>query len=76
VPLWKRRGSGGLDAQANRVWKDLQTELAALSSNSVHREIAGTTHESLMNRRRDAQANSAAIRQVVEAVRSGQPPAH
>jgi pimeloyl-ACP methyl ester carboxylesterase len=68
--------SGELDAQANRVWKDLQTELAALSSNSVHREIAGTTHESLVNRERDAQATSAAIRQVVEAVRTGQPLAH
>ena len=68
--------SGELDAQANRVWKDLQTELAALSSNSVHREIAGTTHESLVNREHDAQATSAAIRQVVEAVRTGQPLAH
>jgi pimeloyl-ACP methyl ester carboxylesterase len=65
--------SGELDAQANRVWRDLQTELATLSSNSVHQEIAGTTHESLVNRERDAQATSAAIRQVVEAVRTGQP---
>lgn len=65
--------SGELHAQANRVWKDLQTEVATLSSNSVHQEIAGTTHESLVNRERDAQATSAAIRQVVEAVRTGQP---
>jgi hypothetical protein len=68
--------SGELDAQANRVWKDLQTEFATLSSNSVHQEIAGTTPESLVNRERDAQATSAAIRQVVEAVRIGQPLAH
>ena len=68
--------SGELDVQANRVWKDLQTELAALSSNSVHREIAGTTHESLVNTERDAQATSTAIRQVVEAVRTGQPLVH
>jgi pimeloyl-ACP methyl ester carboxylesterase len=65
--------SGELDAQANRVWKDLQSELATLSSNSVHREIADTTHESLVNRERDAQATSAAIRHVIEAVRTGQP---
>jgi hypothetical protein len=62
-----------LDAQANRVWKDLQSELVALSSNSVHQKIAGTTHESLVNREREAQATSAAIRQVIEAVRTGQP---
>ena len=36
----------------------------------------GTTHESLVNRERDAQATSAAIRQVVEAVRTGRPLAH
>jgi hypothetical protein len=60
--------SGELDARANRVWKELQTKLVALSSNSVRREIAGTTHESLVNSDRDAQATSAAIRQVVEAV--------
>jgi pimeloyl-ACP methyl ester carboxylesterase len=65
--------SGELDAQANRVWKDLQSEFVTLSTNSVHQEIAGTTHESLVNREPDAQETSAAIRQVVEAVRTGQP---
>ena len=50
------------------MWQGLQDELAALSSNSRHQHVVGTTHESL-----DAQATSAAISEVIAAVRSGQP---
>ena len=51
-------------------WLEMQDELAALSSESVHRVVDGATHESLLYERRDAQVTSAAIDQVVEAVRT------
>jgi pimeloyl-ACP methyl ester carboxylesterase len=54
-------------------WLELQGELAALSSNSVHRIVEGATHESLLSERRDAQVTGAAILEVVKAVRNGQP---
>ena len=55
------------------IWLELQDELAALSSDSVHRVVDGATHESLLNDQRDAQVSSMAILEVVEAVRNGQP---
>lgn len=51
----------------------MQEELATLSSDSVHHVVEGATHESLLYERRDAQASSAAIDQVVEAVRNNRP---
>ncbi|XXY48939.1 alpha/beta fold hydrolase [Sorangium sp. So ce269] len=62
--------TGELDAQANKVWKQLQGELVALSSNVSHRQVPATTHESLVHRQADARATVAAILQVVEAVRT------
>jgi hypothetical protein len=59
-----------LAAPAKQVWAELQAELAALSANSVHLTITGATHESLVYKRGDARATSAAILQVVEAVRT------
>ena len=59
--------------ETRRVLTELNREQAALSSNSVHRLIAGTSHTSLVNKREHAQATIDAIRQVVEAVRTGQP---
>ena len=55
------------------IWFDLQDELAALSSDSVHRVVEGATHTSLLDNQRDAQVTSRAILEVVEAVRTGQP---
>jgi hypothetical protein len=55
------------------IWLELQDELAALSSNSVHRVVEGATHASLLDDQRDAQVTSMAILEVVEAVRNGQP---
>ena len=55
------------------IWLELQDELAALSSDSVHRVVEGATHESLLYDQRDAQVTSIAILEVVEAVRNGQP---
>jgi pimeloyl-ACP methyl ester carboxylesterase len=51
----------------------LHAELATLSSNSIHREVAGATHGSLVHQHTHAQAAIDAIRQVVEAVRTHQP---
>ena len=51
----------------------MQDELAALSSDSIHRVVDGATHESLLYESRDAQVTSAAIEQVVEAVRTDRP---
>jgi pimeloyl-ACP methyl ester carboxylesterase len=57
---------------ARQAWAELQADLATLSSNRVHRTVAGATHESLVYSQRDARATVAAILQVVEAVRTNQ----
>jgi pimeloyl-ACP methyl ester carboxylesterase len=54
-------------------WFEMQVELAALSSDSIHRVVEGATHESLLYDKDDAQVTSAAIEQVVEAVRADRP---
>jgi pimeloyl-ACP methyl ester carboxylesterase len=51
-------------------WLKLQDDLVTLSPNSVHRVVEGATHTSLMYDRSDAQATSAAIVEVVAAVRN------
>jgi pimeloyl-ACP methyl ester carboxylesterase len=55
------------------AWLELQDELAALSSDSTHRVVEGATHVSLLYDPDDARATSAAIVEVVEAVRNDQP---
>jgi pimeloyl-ACP methyl ester carboxylesterase len=64
-------------------WLELQDDLATLSSNSMHRVVEGATHTSLVYDRSDAQATSAAIVEVVAAVRNDRtlarqnlPPSH
>jgi len=59
--------------QGGANWLERQRQLAALSSNRIHRIVAGADHESLAWGRKDAPVTSAAILEVVEAVRSGQP---
>jgi pimeloyl-ACP methyl ester carboxylesterase len=54
-------------------WMQLQKELAALSSNSIHIVVPGSTHSSFSFNPNDAHAASEAILQVVEAARTGQP---
>ena len=54
-------------------WLELQDELAALSPNSIHRVVEGATHVSLLYDKGDAKVSSAAIEQVVEAVRTDRP---
>ena len=56
--------------QAEPGWLELQDDLATLSSNSKHRVVKGATHTSLLYDRSDAQATSAAIVEVVAAVRN------
>jgi pimeloyl-ACP methyl ester carboxylesterase len=58
-------------ARFEPLWRQLQDELAALSTGAVHRTVAGATHGSLQTR--DAAVTSAAVGQVVQAVRTGQP---
>ena len=59
--------------QAEPSWLKHQDELATLSSNSIHRVVKGATHESLLYEQSDAQATSAAIDEVVAAVRNDRP---
>jgi pimeloyl-ACP methyl ester carboxylesterase len=54
-------------------WLKQQDKLATLSSNSIHRVVKGATHTSLLYERSDAQATSAAIVEVVAAVRNDRP---
>jgi len=54
-------------------WLKRQDDLATISSNSMHRVVEGATHTSVVYERSDAQATSAAIVEVVEAVRNDQP---
>jgi hypothetical protein len=51
-------------------WLEMQEELATLSPNSIHRVVEGATHVSLLYEEGNAQVTSAAIVQVVEAVRT------
>jgi hypothetical protein len=51
----------------------MQGELASLSSNSIHHVVEGATHESLLYDKGDSQVTSAAIEQVVDAVRTERP---
>jgi pimeloyl-ACP methyl ester carboxylesterase len=52
---------------------EMQDKLATLSSNSIHHVVKGATHTSLLYERSDSQATSAAIVEVVGAVRKDQP---
>jgi hypothetical protein len=51
------------------VWQQLEDDLAALSSNSKHHHVVGTTHESLVYRQQDARATSDAISKMIAAMR-------
>ena len=49
-------------------WAVEQRDLATLSSTSVHRTVAGSTHQSIINDKSDAAQSSRAIGDVVRAV--------
>jgi hypothetical protein len=59
--------------EARQVYTTLNLEHAAFSRNSLHRTVAGASHTSLVNKEADAQATIAAIRQVIEASKTGSP---
>jgi pimeloyl-ACP methyl ester carboxylesterase len=65
--------AGEQSAGSFRIWLEMQDELAALSTNSIHRVVEGATHESLLYEKGDSQASSAAIEQVIEAARKDRP---
>jgi pimeloyl-ACP methyl ester carboxylesterase len=68
-PLVVLTAGRGSDA----AWFAFQDDLAALSTNSVHRVVAGAAHIDLVRDQHDAAASSQAILDVVSSVRSGGP---
>jgi pimeloyl-ACP methyl ester carboxylesterase len=68
-PLIVLTAGSGHDA----AWSAAQNRLARLSTNSVHRVIAGASHEDLVANEEDAAATTQAILDVVASVRSGGP---
>ena len=54
-------------------WLALQSELAALSTNSSHQVVGGATHTSVVDDPGHALVTSAAILEVVDAVRNNRP---
>ena len=52
-------------------WREMQNELAALSTNSIHITVDGSTHGSLVFNPEHAQQVSQIILQVVDAVQTG-----
>ncbi len=63
--------TAGKDAQDG--WLPLQDKMVQLSSNSVHRVLPDVSHASLIEDQADSRSASAAIIDVVHAVRSGAP---
>jgi len=55
------------------TWYTLQSELAALSTDSNHRVVEGAGHSTLQTDREDAQETIVALVRVVKAVRSDEP---
>jgi pimeloyl-ACP methyl ester carboxylesterase len=56
-----------------QLWQGWQNEMATLSTNRVHQVVVGAHHTSLVLAAKDAKASVAAIRQIVEAARTGKP---
>jgi pimeloyl-ACP methyl ester carboxylesterase len=65
-PLMVLTAGRGHDA----AWSAAQNRMATLSTNSVHRTIAGALHEDLVGNQEDAVATTQAILDVVASVRS------
>ena len=68
-PLVVLTAGDGSDAS----WFAKQDKLAHLSTNTVHRVVAGASHEMLVGDRTASASTIAAIRDVVSAIRSGSP---
>jgi pimeloyl-ACP methyl ester carboxylesterase len=65
-PLIVLTAGSGHDA----AWTTAQNRMARLSTNSVHRVIAGATHQDLVANQEDAAATTQAILDVVASIRS------
>jgi len=63
----------GTPAQQEQHWQGWQTELAALSTNSVQQIVEGADHASFWRDPATVKLSVAAILQIVEAARSGHP---
>ena len=59
--------------QFEQIWQELQSELAALSTNSIHRLVDGAGHSSFQFDLAYTPITRGAILQVIEAARSGTP---
>jgi pimeloyl-ACP methyl ester carboxylesterase len=68
-PLVVLTAGVGSDAE----WLADQDRMADLSTDSVHRVVAGASHGSMLEDRHDAEAVTRALRDVVESVRSSTP---
>ena len=69
-PLVVLTAGSGSDA----AWFAFQDDLATLSTNNVHRVIAGATHADLVSDQDAAANTSQAVLDVVSSVRSAGPP--
>lgn len=56
-----------------QAWTTVNEEIAALAPNGIHRTVPGSNHMSLALNREHADVTSAAILEMVEALRLGQP---
>jgi pimeloyl-ACP methyl ester carboxylesterase len=61
----------GTPPEQERLWQNWQTELAALSTDSIHRIVEGADHASFWRDPETAKMSIAAILEVVEAARTG-----
>ena len=60
-------------ARFERTWRNLQGELAVLSTDSTHPVVEGAGHSTLQTDRQDARVTSAVIKEVAQAARTGRP---
>lgn len=70
--IWPKHNEDVARAE-NRVWKDLQEQYGELSSDSRHEVVKGSSHYVQFDY---PEVVVEAIRQVVEAVRTGKPLVH
>jgi hypothetical protein len=63
----------GTPPEQEQLWQTWQIDLAALTTNSLHKVVEGADHASFWLDAETAKVSVAAILQVVEATRTGQP---
>lgn len=63
----------GTPPKQEQLWQSWQSELASLSTNTVHHVVEGADHASFWRDPETARITATAILQVIEAARSGQP---